>query len=338
MQAVGEVCRSIREISKVIEVVMWVVVLLFSYHLVTDRLGWVLEKHIADVLWKFSTLLGMGSVCSLIWHNDKSIQDQIICLQNRSVRSSKPAISSVARRQLQSILRAKSATTELSCISRRSSISSSDGNLLVSGWISKLSNTDWKPFSYPEPNVEAFVDPECSEVPAVLIKLTVGVSRSVFADFVVSGTPQVLQVKKSMDPMILEMRLIETTSTSSVGYSRIWLPFPLSQRDLLYEAKTIQNGNETFIFIESVEKSSVPHLPSVVRATVKTVYKLSSPTPGSCFVEFYTCFDPKGSIPKSLLHLGRTKAAAFLVRSKAYLESNEPSECSRSDEEVEFSA
>eukprot|EP01060_Flectonema_neradi_P032963 TRINITY_DN5388_c0_g1_i1.p1 TRINITY_DN5388_c0_g1~~TRINITY_DN5388_c0_g1_i1.p1 ORF type:complete len:373 (+),score=68.34 TRINITY_DN5388_c0_g1_i1:57-1121(+) len=343
MQAVGEVCRSVREISKVVEVVMWVAVLVLAYHLLTDRLGWVLERHIADVLWKLSTLLGMGSVCSLIWHNDKQLQEEIMLLQ-KPAKSSKPAISDVARRQLSSLLRAKSATTELSCrspASRRSSISSQDGGSLAANWSSKLSTTNWVSFTYPEPGVEAFIDPECGDIPAVLIKLSIDVPRSVFTDFIVSGTPEVLLVKKGMDPMILEMRLVESTPTTSVGYSRIWLPFPLSQRDLLYESRVVQTGNETFVFIDSVERSSTPHLPSVVRAAVKTVYKVSSPTANSCFVEFYTRFDPKGSIPKSVLHLGRTKTAGFLCKTKAYLENNQPLEPEASpsnDDEVEFSA
>ncbi len=112
--------------------------------------------------------------------------------------------------------------------------------------------------------------------------------------------------KEWMDRLV-EARLIkEISDHERVAYNRTSTPWPLADRDFLFnaDAKFDPANKRLVIAMRSIEDAAVPRLRGVVRGELlRSVWTLTALGPQTTAVSFEIQADPRGAIPKWIVNL-----------------------------------
>jgi hypothetical protein len=138
------------------------------------------------------------------------------------------------------------------------------------------------------------------------------------ASVIGASMPKVLSVIHDVSRMkewmsdIKEVKLLERTSQfEKIEYNRTKAPWPLSDRDFVYETKiNVDKALKSVeILIKSIEHKDAPEVKGVIRGELfKSRYFLKSLNGGEdTYLEVEILADPKGSVPKWVVNLFQSK-------------------------------
>eukprot|EP01063_Lacrimia_lanifica_P031236 TRINITY_DN5103_c0_g2_i1.p1 TRINITY_DN5103_c0_g2~~TRINITY_DN5103_c0_g2_i1.p1 ORF type:complete len:408 (+),score=104.33 TRINITY_DN5103_c0_g2_i1:56-1279(+) len=195
---------------------------------------------------------------------------------------------------------------------------------LLSWWLNKIETAMWKPVSFTDKTGDAKVWSDPTEsLPFLKVKTTMPIPMDYFFDFMHDLGPETQKMKVEMDENILEMTEVWKGPKKGhcVAYTRFSFPWPMSQRDMVSENVYYPvSSQKNYMSVADVEHPSKPEVKGVIRAMTKAFYVVNAVDDGKkCCVEFFTQFDPRGSIPHALLAMFKAKTAGFFIAMRQQL-------------------
>ena len=127
--------------------------------------------------------------------------------------------------------------------------------------------------------------------------------------------------KKNWDEMLLEtIDIVNFTPDYKIVYEKYHCPWPISDRDLVFPAKTLERPDGLICVAKSMGIEGFPDVEGVVRGDIKTCgYYLKRLSANSTETTVLICVDPMGSIPKVVVETISKSQVSNLNKIRAVL-------------------